>query len=161
MSAIRVLHERKAHCLEGAFFACACLKLNGQKPLLVNLKARKPDIDHALAIFRKNGYYGAISKGGHAVLTYRDPVYRSVRELVMSFFHEYFLFTNGTKMLIGYSKPLNLDRFGRKWMIGGEDLWDVAEKIYNLPVIPVVPRKNTRHLRAVPKRERRVLNTLV
>ena len=82
MSVDRILKEKKAHCLEGSFLACACLMLVGRKPIIVSLKARKPDYDHIVILFMENGYYGALSKTGHPVLSYRDPVYRSVRELV-------------------------------------------------------------------------------
>ncbi len=160
MSVSRVLREKKAHCLEGAFFACACLMAAGRKPVIVSLKARKPDYDHIVILFRENGYYGALSKTGHPVLSYRDPVYRTVRELVMSYFHEYFLFKKGIKTLIGYSKPINMKRFGTKWIVGEEDLWDIASKIYYAPITTVVPSKNKRFIRQVPPSERKALDVL-
>ncbi len=87
MSPLRVLEERKAHCIEAGFLAGVCLSLHGQKPLIVNLKVEEIDIDHIVTIFKQNGYYGAISKTNHVGLRYRDPIYRSVRELVMTYFH--------------------------------------------------------------------------
>ncbi len=160
MSALRVLRERKAHCLEGAFFACACLMRAGRKPLIVSLKAKKPDDDHILILYKENGYYGAISKTGHPVLTFRDPVYRTVRELVMSYFHEYFHFKKGNKTLVGYTKPINMLRFGMKWITAEEDLWDIGEKIYKIPFITIVPKKNKRYIRTVSSLERRAYDIL-
>ena len=83
-----VLRKRCCHCVEGAMLAAAALRLNGRKPLLVDLTASRRDLDHVIAVFRENGKWGAISKTNHAVLRYREPVYTSIRELAMSFFHE-------------------------------------------------------------------------
>src|ERR1700733_9427348 len=87
-----------AHCFEGALIAAAALSLRGQKPLLLDLKASGKDMDHVVALFKRDGKWGAISKTNHAVLRYREPVYASVRELAMSYFHEYFL-PSGVKTL--------------------------------------------------------------
>ena len=156
MSPRRVLRERKAHCIEGAMLAGICLKIQGEKPLIVNLKVEKKDYDHIITIFKRNGYYGAISKTNHAVLRYRDPVYRSIRELVMSYFHEYYLIKDGNKTLLGYSEPINLNRFGSKWITAEEDLWDIAEKIYDMEYISVVPKENTHLIRSAQPFERDV-----
>lgn len=156
MSPIRVLRERKAHCIEGALLAGVCLNMQGEKPLIVNLKVEKEDHDHIITIFKRNGYYGAISKTNHLVLRYRDPVYRSVRELVMSFFHEYYLIKDGNKTLLGYSNPINLNRFGSKWITKEEDLWDIAEKIYDTPYISVIPKANRSRIRSAQLFERKV-----
>ena len=86
-SPIVVLKKRKAHCFEGAVFAAAVLAYHGSKPLLMDFATAYDDEDHTVALFRKNGLWGAISKTNHAVLRYRDPVYRTPRELAMSYFH--------------------------------------------------------------------------
>lgn len=156
MSPVRVLQEKKAHCIEGALFACVCLMKQGEKPLIVNLKVEKEDDDHIITLFQKNGYYGAISKTNHAVLRYRDPIYRTVRELVMSYVHEYYLVTTGKKTLLGHTKPINMRRFGTKWMTAEKDLWDIAEKIYDTPCISVVPLENRRYIRNAQAFERKV-----
>lgn len=123
MSPRRVLHERKAHCFEGALLAAAALHLQGQKPLIMDLMATDGDDHHVIALFKQGGLWGSISKTNHAVLRYREPIYRTVRELAASFFHEYFK-DNGAKTLRSYSRPLNLNRFDRKaWMTAPEDLW--------------------------------------
>ena len=150
MSPARVLREKKAHCIEGAFLACAAFMLAGRKPLIVSLKVKKPDDDHIIVLFKENGYWGALSKTNHAVLRYRDPVYRSVRELVMSYFHEYFWYTNGKKMLLGYTKPINMKRFGTKWITGEEDLWGIAETIMIRQLSPLCLLK-TKNYCAMPR----------
>src|SRR3989338_6965732 len=111
-----VLLKRSAHCLESAIFAAACLRLMGHKPLILDLKAHRRDLDHVIAPFKINNRWGAISKSNHAVLRYREPIYRNIRELVMSYFHEYFL-DNGQKTLRQYSALLNLNTFENGWEI--------------------------------------------
>ena len=89
-SPIMTLREGKAHCMEGALLGAYILSIHGCKPLILHLKTTKGDFDHVIALFQESGYWGALSKTNHAVLRYREPVYRNVRELVMSYFHEYF-----------------------------------------------------------------------
>jgi hypothetical protein len=158
MSVRRILRMRKAHCFEAALLAGACLILKGEKPLIVSLKAKKPDYDHIIVLFKQNGFYGAISKTNHPVLQYRDPVYRSVRELVMSYFHEYYLFKKGDKTLLGYTKPINLKRFGMSWITAEADLWEMAETIYMLPIQEVVPKANRHNIRKATVFERKAFD---
>jgi hypothetical protein len=155
MSPRRVLREGKAHCIEGGLLAAAALWRQGRKPLLLNLKVDKRDDDHIVALFQENGYWGAISKTNHAVLRYRDPVYASVRELAMSYFHEYFLVSDGKKTMKGYSKPINLRRFGSKWMVSDKDLWHIAEVIYDSKHHVVVPQGNERFIRNASELEQK------
>ncbi len=154
MSPARVLGEKKAHCIEGAMLAAAALMHVGEKPLILSLKVRNDDFDHVVALFKRNGYWGAISKTNHAVLRYRDPVYATIRELAMSYFHEYFLTTNGEKTLRGYSRPINLNRFGKDWVHASHDLWDIAETIFDANHIAIVPPSNKRYLRNASRVER-------
>lgn len=156
MSPVRVIREKRAHCIEGALLAGYCLSLQGEKPLIVSIKVQTDDYDHIVTLFKRNGYYGAISKTNHFVLRYRDPVYRSVRELIMSYYHEYFLVADGTKTMLGYTKPINLNRFGTKWITAEEDLWHIAEKIYDMPYISVVPKENKKFIRVAQSFERKV-----
>ncbi len=156
MSPRRVLRERRAHCIEGAFLAGVCLMLQGEKPLIVSLKVEKDDVDHIVTIFKRNKHYGAISKTNHFVLRYRDPVYRSVRELAMSYFHEYFLTKNGKKTFVGYTEPINLNRFGTRWITAEDDLWDIAEQIYDAPITQVVSKENRKILRPACAFEQKV-----
>ena len=126
MSPRCVLKEKKAHCMEGAMFAAAALALHGETPLILDLRSTARDFDHVVALFSRYGHWGAISKTNHAVLRYREPVYKTVRELAMSYFHEYFLNSNGAKTMRSFSKPFNLSRFNKDhWMTTDEDLWDI------------------------------------
>ena len=111
----RVLQEGTAHCLEGAIFAAAALRVNGYEPLLLDFEAVR-DTDHVLAIYRVNGGWGAIGKSNFAFLRFRDPVYRSLRELAMSYFDGY-CNLRGERTLRAFSRPVNLKRFDHlEWM---------------------------------------------
>jgi hypothetical protein len=158
MSPRRVLRERKAHCIEGALVAAAALWMHGRPPLLLDLKTRFLDDEHVVALFRENGYWGAISKTNHAVLRYRDPVYRSVRELALSYFHEYFRDRDGVKTLVSYSRPFDLRRLGEGWITAEEDLWVLDDLLNATPHHPLVPSDNRRLLRRATPFERRALN---
>ena len=109
-SPANTFRTKNAHCFEGALLGAYTLSLQGHKPLLMCLKATEDDLDHVIAPFKKNGLWGALSKTNHAVLRYRDPVYKNIRELAMSYFHEYFT-DNGKKTLRQYSEPLDLAIF--------------------------------------------------
>ncbi len=139
MSPARVLREQKAHCLEGALFAAACLWAQGERPLLMNLRTTRGDDFHAVALFQSGGYWGAISKTNHAVLRFRDPIYRDPRELASSFFHEYFLGSTGRKTLRGYTAPVSMRQFGYSWLTDEADLWHIADTIATLPHHSLVP----------------------
>jgi hypothetical protein len=155
MSPRRIIQEGRAHCIEGAILAALALMLNGERPTLLNLKVRKDDYDHVVALYKRNGYWGAISKTNHAVLRFRDPVYKTVRELAMSYFHEYFLTSNGEKTMLGYSKPINLNRFGTSWATRDDDMWDIAEYIFDAPITKAVPKGNEKYVKNVTKLERK------
>src|ERR1700680_4601223 len=101
----RVLRDRLAQCLEGALFGAAALRVQGWEPLLLDLEAVRDD-DHVLAIFRQRGCWGAIAKSNYAGLRFREPVYRSLRELAMSYF-EHFYNRRGEKTLRAYSRPVD------------------------------------------------------
>ena len=123
-----VIKKRSAHCFEGALFAAAALQFNGFKPLIVDLKAYNDD-DHVIAIFKENDYWGAIAKSNFTSLRYREPVYRSLRELVMSYFDFYFN-TDGDKSLRSYSMPLDLSRYNKRhWTTTDEDLEYIGDKL--------------------------------
>lgn len=146
-SAFEVLNHKKAHCLEGAFLACAALSLQKRRPTIISLKVTAKDYDHVIAVYKENGYFGAISKTNHAVLGWRDPVYKTVRELAMSYFHEYFLATSGEKTLRGYSRPINLNRFGKVWISSSENLLPIAEAIYDSYHTPIIPKGSEQYIR--------------
>jgi hypothetical protein len=123
-----IFKNKKADCAGGAILAAAALWAAGQPPLLLDLQAEKADVDHVVALFQAGKFWGAVSKTNHAVLRYREPVYKSVRELVMSYFHEYFL-PNGKKTLRTFSRPFDLSKRGTDWLIDKEA---VIDAIYHL-----------------------------
>lgn len=155
MSPRMVLCKRKAHCLEGALFAASALWVHGHNPILLNLDTLDIDDDHALALFKENGHWGAISKTNHGVLRFRDPIYRTPRELAMSYFHEYFMTDTGEKTLRGYSKPFSLKRFGVEWITAENDLWDIAYALDGSKHLPIVPKGYEKHLRPSSHVERK------
>jgi hypothetical protein len=118
-----VLREGRAHCVEGAVLGAAALRLQGRPATILELLTTADDDPHVIAVFRDENCWGAVGKTNHAVLRYRDAVYRTLRELVMSFFHEYFLNVNGAKTLRSYTRPMNLARFdSRGWPISERDI---------------------------------------
>jgi hypothetical protein len=142
-----VLKEKKCHCIEGAILAALALRLNNHPPLLVDLTAAKKDFDHVITVFKKHGKWGAISKTNHAVLRYREPVYNSIRELVMSYFHEYFM-DNGKKTLRSFSLPVDLSKFDKLgWMTSKEDIWYIPEHLAKVKHFKILTRKHISGLR--------------
>lgn len=143
----RVLQERRAHCIEAAMLAALALRIQGQRPLLLDLEAAPHDEDHVIALFQQHGCWGAISKTNHAVLRYREPVYRTIRELVLSYFHEY-TDSHGKKTLRSYSQPVDLSRFDKRgWMTSKDDVWYVAEYLTEIPHTKILSRPQIATLR--------------
>lgn len=143
----RMLRKNKAHCIEGAFFAAAALWLNGERPFLLDLQTVDHDYDHVVTLFRRRGLWGAISKTNHAVLRYREPIFRNMRELALSYFHEYFL-DDGEKTLRSYSRPFNLLRFAKPgWAISEKNLWYIAEALDDSPHYPILTKTALANLR--------------
>jgi len=133
----RVLQEGTAHCLEGAIFAAAALRAIGYPPLIFDLEAER-DTDHVVAIYRTGGHWGAIAKSNFSSCRDRTPVYRTLRELALSYFHTYFNL-RGERTLRRYSRPVNLARFDRRaWMTTDKDIWFVAEYLCEISHRPVV-----------------------
>lgn len=153
-SAREVMIHKKAHCLEGAMLACAALAVQGERPLILSLKVLEKDYDHVIALYKRNGYWGAISKTNHAVLGFRDPLYETIRELAVSYFHEYFLTKNGEKTLRGYSRPINMNHFGSSWLTSSENLFDIAIAICDAPHRSIIPKGNEEFIRKATPLER-------
>jgi len=123
-----VLRERKANCFEGALFAAAALRTIGHPPLLVDMRSHNDD-DHVLAVFHRNGAWGCVAKSNFTVLRFREPVYRTIRELMMSYFDVYFN-AIGEKTLRAYSVPFDLARFDREnWMTTEEDISHIGDAL--------------------------------
>ena len=150
-----VVNKQEANCIEGALLAATALWYHGAKPLLMDLVSDKSDLDHVVALFKVGGYWGALSKTNHVVLRYREPVYKSVRELAMSYFHEYFL-DNGKKTFRSYSKPFDLSRLpDTSWITSGDDVWELANILDQSPHNSAIPRAMIRRLRLADKIERK------
>lgn len=154
MSPSRSLKTRKIHCFEGALIAALALWVNGEQPLLLDLKA-KGDVDHVVALYKRNGYWGAISKTNHTTLRWRDPVYKTLRELALSYFHEYFDNKFYKKRLVSFSKPFNLKKFGVKWITAKDDLHYLVDALDDFAHIKIYPQKNTKFIRRADKMERK------
>lgn len=155
MSPRRILRERKAHCIEGALLAALALRLQGEPPLIMDLSAKSGfgDVDHVVALYKRGGRWGAISKTNHASIRFRDPVYRTLRELALSYFHEWFMNTNGMKTLESYSRPLDLSRITRDWITAKEELFWLDDHLNSLQHYEIVPRGNWKYVRTADPME--------
>lgn len=154
-SPVKVLREKNAHCIEAAILGAYILSLHGHKPLVLHLETTKDDFEHVITPFQVHGLWGALSKTNHVALRYRDPVYQSVRELVMSYFHEYTT-DDGVKTLRRYSELLDLREFGTNWMLEEADLWGIDEELGKIVHHKIVPKGIK--LRLADKIERSVSN---
>ncbi len=147
----RVLHERKGHCMEGALLAAAALRVNGHPPLLMDLEAVRDD-DHVIALYRERGLWGGIAKSNFAGLRFRAPVYRTLRELALSYFEQYYNL-RGERTLRAYSRAVNLSQLdGQRWMTAEEDVWCVPEALIAARHYALVPDAVSR---ALPRIDRR------
>jgi hypothetical protein len=141
-----VIRKRSAHCFEGALFAAAALRFLGYKPLIIDMKSFNDD-DHVIAVFKENGHWGAVAKSNFTSLRYREPVYRSLRELVMSYFDFYFNVA-GDKSLRSYSLPLNLEIYDyRQWSTTDEDLEYIGDKLETIRHYPVINKAMIKNLK--------------
>jgi hypothetical protein len=124
----RIMREKKANCFEGALFAAAAFRFHGRPPLLVDMRSWN-DEDHVLAVFRQNESWGCVAKSNYTVLRFREPIYRSIRELMMSYFDVYFN-PIGQKTLRAYSVPFDVSRFDSiGWMTTEEDISDIGDAL--------------------------------
>jgi hypothetical protein len=149
-----VLHDRAAHCFEGTLLAACAFRIAGRAPLVLTLRAERDD-DHLLALFREKGdrgAWGAVAKSNYAGLRFREPVYRTLRELAMSYFDHYYN-VRAEKSLRAMTRPVDLSRFDpRGWETAKEDLWDVSEYLGSRPVVPLVSASQVRMLSLVDPR---------
>jgi hypothetical protein len=147
----KVLRGKTAHCLEGATFAAAALRAIGFPPLILDLEADQ-DTDHVIAVFKSRGHWGAIAKSNFVGCRYREPVYRTLRELALSYFNIYFNL-RGERTLRRYSRPVNLARFDRReWMTSEKDIWYIAEYLCDVPHTRLLKRGLEKHLTRVDPR---------
>ncbi len=125
---MRVVRDRLAHCFDGALFAAAALRRLGDPPLILEMLPNDRDDDHLIAPFKRHGHWGAVAKSNFVGLRFREPVYRNLRELAMSYFEQYYNVA-GEKTLRGYTLPLNLRAYdARAWEISDEPLEDIADR---------------------------------
>jgi hypothetical protein len=147
----RVLRERKGHCLEGALLAAAALRVHGHPPLVMDLEAVHDD-DHVVALYRERGLWGGIAKSNFAGLRFRAPIYRTLRELAVSYFEHYYNL-RGERTLRAYAGPVNLARLDTQhWMTAEDDVWCVPELLIAARHYPLLPDKVAR---ALPRLDRR------
>ena len=147
----RTLRERRGHCLEGALVAAAALRVNGHPPMLMDLESVRDD-DHVVALYRERGLWGSIAKSNFAGLRFRAPIYRTLRELALSYFEHYYN-RRGERTLRSYSCAVNLARLDdRHWMTAEEDVWCVPELLIAARHYPLFPDKVARTL---PRLDRR------
>jgi len=142
-----VVAERKAHCMDGAVFAATALERIGHRPLLVDLRAIDDD-DHVIAAYREQGLWGAVAKSNTTLLRFRAPVYRSVRELALSYFAVYFN-TDGEMSLYEYSRPFSLRRYGGKHL-SARDIAYIGDDLDATRHYPIVTRERLKSLPRAP-----------
>lgn len=147
----RVLRENTSHCFEGALFAAAALRVNGYSPLVIDLEAEH-DTDHVIAVFKQHGHWGALGKSNYTGCRYREPVYRTLRELALSYFDVYFNMRR-ERTLRTFSRPVNLARFDRlHWMTTDQPLWFIAEYLFTIRHFPLLTPQMARRLHRLDDR---------
>jgi hypothetical protein len=151
-SPLFTLRAKNAHCFEGALLGAYILSLHGFIPYLLHLESTEEDYDHVMVPFRIGKFWGALSKTNHAVLRYREPVYRNIRELAMSCFHEYFL-NDGRKTLRAYSEIFNLNTLPEDWATREGNLWDIDKKLDKIKHYDVMPKVHLKKLRRADRVE--------
>jgi hypothetical protein len=149
---LTVLRERVAHCYDGAVFAAAALAWNDDSPLIVNMFPNSRDDEHLVAIFRRNGGWGAIGQSNFVGLRYREPIHRTLRELMISYFEQYYN-VSGEKTLRSYTKPLSLCRFDRTlWMTDAKGMDIIADHLASMPQVFLLTPAMARNLAKVDTR---------
>ena len=147
----RVLREQTSHCMEGAIFAAAALRALGFPPLIIDFEAEN-DTDHVLALFRIKGHWGAVAKSNYTGCRYREPVYRSLRELAMSYFNIYFNM-RGERTLRNFSLPVNLKRFdNQQWMTTDKPIWFIPVHLCGIHHFKLLRPGMAKHLHRADER---------
>ena len=155
LSVREVLRQRRAHCIEGAMLAACALWVNGEPPWVMHLDCDTSDNPHVITLFRRAGAWGAISKTNGAPLRYRDPIYRTLRELALSYFHEY---SNryGQKTLRSYTSAFDLRRIDpAEWVTNAKSCWPAHDRLAALRHYPLITRRQERLLAKRDAFERR------
>jgi hypothetical protein len=135
---LRALREHAANCFDGAVLGAALLARLGHPPLIMELLPNERDDDHLLAVYREGGCWGAVAQSNFVGLRLREPLYRSLRELAMSYFEQYFN-ALGEKTLRAYRRPLCLRAFGGEhWLVRDEALEHIASRLDDLRSVPLL-----------------------
>lgn len=152
---LRVLRDRVGHCFDGALFAAAALRRLGHPPLIVDILPNSRDDDHLLALFKRDGHWGAVAKSNFVGLRYREPIFRTLRELVLSYFEQFYN-VEGEKTLRGYTAPMNLRRFDRlPWMTEDGPLDLIADRLDEIRKVQVLTPEMVARLSPVDERSLR------
>ena len=152
---LRVLHERRAHCFDGAVFAAAALRRIGFHPLVLELIPNERDDDHLIALYKREGFWGAVAKSNFVGLRFREPVFRNLRELVLSYFEQFFNVA-GEKTLRAYTLPLDLARFDTLgWTVTDEPMDRIAEALDRKRRVFIITDEAVRHLSLTDERSRK------
>jgi len=149
----RVIQDQQCHCLDGGLLAAMALSRLGFPPRIIDLVPEPgTDDDHVLAVFQIDGCYGAVAKSNFAGLRYREPVYRSLRELVMSYF-DFFYNVQGEKTLRAYTRPLNLGQFDRyHWQTSEAGVEKIVSRLYRMKPVPVINDRQSLRLSVMDRR---------
>lgn len=151
-SPLTVLRERCGHCFDGALFAAALLRRLGHAPRILDLLPNARDDDHVLALFQRSGCWGALAKSNFAGLRFREPIYRTLRELALSYFEQYFNL-QGEKTLRAYTVPLNLAAYDKiHWMTSDDRLDDIGVRLGQIRVVKLVTPRQVAALAPVDPR---------
>jgi hypothetical protein len=151
-----VLRQKRAHCIEGAFFAACAFWVHGHPPLVMHLDCDLSDYPHVIALFRQRGHWGAVSKTNGVALRYRDPIYRSLRELAMSYMHEYSN-KRHRKTLRSYSAAFDMRRLAPQlWVTSEGQCWEAHDRLAALRHYPLITRQQEKLLSTRDAFEREV-----
>jgi hypothetical protein len=149
---LRVFREHTAHCFDGALFGAAALRRLGYPPLILNMTAIAEDDDHLLALYNRDGHWGAVAKSNFVGLRFREAIYRNLRELVMSYFEQFYS-VERKKSLRSYTVPLNLKAFDKlNWMISDEALERIGERLDEIRNVPLLTGSMIARLSLVDER---------
>jgi hypothetical protein len=147
-----VINDRVAHCFDGALFAAAALRFIGYPPLIIDMLPNERDDDHLVAVYRKNGHWGGVAKSNFSGLTYREPIHRTLRELVLSYFEQFYNIRR-EKTLRGYTVPLNLTTFDSlNWMGNDRGLDAISDRLYSVKTVRLLTPSMVRGLSLLDKR---------
>lgn len=153
-SVAQALRHGEAQCIEGAFVGACALWLAGEPPLLMDMGAARGDVDHIVALFKRGRFWGGISKSNSPFLRYRDPIYRSLRELSLSYFPQYVKLRR--KTLRTYSVAVDLRRYDPAiWVTHPGFCHEMVDTLTGARHFSILPPNAAQHLRPIDEIEAR------